>query len=49
MPISFGLPLIVVGLFLLVTGVTTDGLFFLVLGGVTLAAGMICSPRASGS
>ena len=40
-PISFGLPLIVVGLFLLVTGVATDGLFFLVLGGVTLAARMI--------
>lgn len=40
-PISFGLPLIVVGLFLLVTGVTTGGIFFLVLGGVALVAGVI--------
>jgi hypothetical protein len=40
-PISFGLPLIVVGLFLLVTGVTTGGIFLLVLGGVALVAGVI--------
>jgi hypothetical protein len=39
-PISFGLPLIVVGLFLLITGITTGGIFFSVLGAVTLAAGV---------
>ena len=39
-PISFGLPLIVVGLFLLVTGVTTGALFFWILGGLALAAGV---------
>ena len=39
-PISFGLPLIVIGLFLVVTGVTSGGLFFLVLGGLILAVGV---------
>ncbi len=39
-PISFGLPLIVIGLFLVVTGATTGGLLFWILGGLTLAAGV---------
>jgi hypothetical protein len=39
-PISFGLPLIVVGLFLLVTGVTTGAIFFWILGGLALAPGV---------
>ena len=38
-PISFGLPLIVVGLFLLITGISTGGAFFIVLGLITLLAG----------
>lgn len=40
-PISFGLPLMVVGLFLLITGVTRGGIFFAVLGGVSLLAGAL--------
>lgn len=39
-PISFGLPLIVIGLFLLITGATTGGAFFLVFGGLALVAGV---------
>ncbi len=38
-PISFGLPLMVIGLFLLITAVTAGGAFFLMLGAVTLTAG----------
>jgi fucose permease len=39
-PISFGLPLIVVGLFLLITAATRGGAFFWLLGGVMLAGGL---------
>ena len=39
-PISFGLPLIVIGLFLLITGATTGGAFFLVIGALALVAGV---------
>ena len=40
-PISFGLPLIVVGLFLVVTAVTTEKVFFYALGGAALVGGAI--------
>ena len=40
-PISFGLPLIVVGLFLVVTAVTTDKVFFYALGGAALVGGAL--------
>jgi hypothetical protein len=39
-PISFGLPLIVIGLFLLITGATRGGAFFVVVGGLALVAGV---------
>ncbi len=39
-PISFGLPLIVVGLFLLVTAATRGGAFFWVLGALVFAGGL---------
>jgi hypothetical protein len=38
-PISFGLPLLVVGAFLLITGVRTDSTAFWIGGGIALAAG----------
>jgi hypothetical protein len=40
-PISFGLPLMVVGLFLLITGVTAESAFLIVLGTVALVAGAL--------
>ncbi|MGZ5312427.1 MAG: hypothetical protein ACXWZK_12060 [Solirubrobacterales bacterium] len=40
-PISFGLPLMVVGLFLLITGVTAGSAFLIVLGAVALVAGAL--------
>jgi hypothetical protein len=39
-PISFGLPAIVVGLFLAITAVTRGGLFLLIAGAALLAAGV---------
>jgi len=39
-PISFGLPLIVVGAVLLAAGLATDGILFLALGAVFLIAGV---------
>lgn len=38
-PISIGLPLMVVGLFLLITGVTTGKAFFYALGGAAFVGG----------
>ena len=38
-PISIGLPLMVIGLFCVITGVIEGGVLFVVLGGVLLAAG----------
>ena len=38
-PISFGLPLLVIGLFLMFTAAKEGGVLFWVLGGVTFAAG----------
>ena len=38
-PISFGLPLLVVGLFVIFTGATTGRLSFWILGGVAVIAG----------
>lgn len=38
-PISIGLPLMVVGLFLVVTAVTSEKVFFYALGGAALVAG----------
>ena len=38
-PISFGLPLIVIGLFLVVTAVTSGGVLFYALGGAAMLAG----------
>ena len=40
-PISFGLPLIVIGLFCGITGVTRDNLLLLILGGVAFVLGVI--------
>lgn len=40
-PISFGLPLMVVGLFLLITGVTAGSAFLIVLGTVALVVGAL--------
>ena len=40
-PISFGLPLIVVGLFLIFTAATTDRLLFWVIGGILAIAGTL--------
>ncbi|MDP9228407.1 MAG: hypothetical protein M3M99_05065 [Actinomycetota bacterium] len=40
-PISVGLPLLVVGLFLILTGIRTDGELFLALGGVLALAGVV--------
>jgi hypothetical protein len=40
-PISFGLPLIVVGLFLTVTGLTSDRPVLLILGGIGFVAGAV--------
>jgi hypothetical protein len=39
-PISFGLPLLVIGLFLMFTALQTDSVLFWVLGGVTFVAGV---------
>ncbi|MCE3266784.1 MAG: hypothetical protein K0S15_1493 [Solirubrobacterales bacterium] len=39
-PISFGLPAIVIGLFLMITAATTGGLFFWIAGAVLLGAGV---------
>jgi hypothetical protein len=38
-PISLGLPLIVVGLFCAITGATRDRLLLLILGGIAFAVG----------
>jgi hypothetical protein len=38
-PISIGLPLVIVGLVLIVTGIQTDEAVFLILGGVITVAG----------
>jgi len=38
-PISFGLPLIVVGLVLVITAAATDSLVFWIVGGLTLLLG----------
>ena len=40
-PISFGLPLVVIGLFLVLTAATTGRALFSVLGGVAMAAGAL--------
>jgi hypothetical protein len=40
-PISFGLPLIVIGLFLVVTAVTTGRTAFWVIGGITAGLGLL--------
>ena len=40
-PISFGLPLIVVGLFVVITGWRTGGIFLWTLGGVMTLAGIV--------
>jgi hypothetical protein len=40
-PISFGLPLIVIGLFLVVTAVTTGRMAFWVIGGVIAGLGIL--------
>ena len=39
-PISIGLPVIVIGLFLVITGATRDRLLFLILGGVIFVLGL---------
>jgi hypothetical protein len=38
-PISFGLPLIVIGLFLVVTAVTSGGVLFYAIGGAAMLGG----------
>jgi hypothetical protein len=38
-PISFGLPLVVIGCFLVVAAVTTGGVLFYAIGGAALAGG----------
>ena len=40
-PISFGLPLIVVGAFVIVTAIGTERLFMYAIGGVLLVAGLL--------
>jgi ABC-type phosphate transport system permease subunit len=40
-PISFGLPLIVVGLFVIITAVRTDQLALWILGGAATVAGIL--------
>jgi hypothetical protein len=40
-PISIGLPIVIVGLFLLITAVTTDRPFWFVVGGAVFAVGAI--------
>jgi hypothetical protein len=40
-PISFGLPLVVIGSFLVISAFRTDSLLFYALGGVTVLAGVI--------
>ena len=40
-PISFGLPLVVIGSFLVITAIHTDGMLFYALGGVAVVAGVI--------
>jgi hypothetical protein len=40
-PISFGLPLIIVGAVLIAAGLSTERLAFYVLGGVMLVAGVV--------
>ena len=40
-PISFGLPLLVIGLFLMFTALQQDVLLFWILGGVSFVAGVL--------
>jgi hypothetical protein len=40
-PISFGLPLLVIGLFLMFTAAKEGGVFFWALGGVSFAVGIL--------
>jgi hypothetical protein len=40
-PISFGLPLIVVGAFVIITAFRTDQLFLWIIGGVATVAGIL--------